>query len=425
MMAWIIPIANTNASTFLAADNLYLARQILLGHVDGTAADQQVIIDGTIAAASNDGLVLFGLNSTATIGATGVIRSMNNVGLGFTAADALAVNDGFIFGGGIAGIYLSSGGDPTTVSKVENNGTVEGTHVGIIRYGGTEKISVVNTGTIKGGEFSFQQWVADAVAKDEILNTGKIAGAISFGGGDDLYDGRNGYIAGRILGGAGADKLYGGAENNRLEGGEGNDTLAGGAGADKLYGGDGTDTASYFTAKAGVGVSLASPSGNTGDAAGDAYSSIENLTGSAFKDKLAGNSAANVIKGGAGDDTIRGYEGNDTLSGEGGKDTFVFDKALNPATNVDMITDFKAVDDTIQLENAIFTALSTTGVLADAAFRANGTGLAGDSSDRIIYETDTGKIFYDRDGSGSSYDSVLFATLTTKPAITAADFIIA
>ena len=58
-------------------------------------------------------------------------------------------------------------------------------------------------------------------------------------------------------------------------------------------------------------------------------------------------------------------------------------------------------DDTIQLENAIFTALTATGTLASAAFRANTTGLAGDSSDRIIYETDTGKLFYDADGKRS------------------------
>lgn len=133
---------------------------------------------------------------------------------------------------------------------------------------------------------------------------------------------------------------------------------------------------------------------------------------------------ANKISGDSGNDTIRGYAGNDTLTGASGKDVFIFDTALNDTTNVDKITDFSAADDTIQLQNSIFTALTATGALASSAFRANGTGNAGDSTDRIIYETDTGKLYYDRDGSGSSYDSVLFATLTTKPTITSADFVV-
>ena len=37
---------------------------------------------------------------------------------------------------------------------------------------------------------------------------------------------------------------------------------------------------------------------NKGEALGDLYSSIENLTGSAFNDKLTGNSGANVLEGG-------------------------------------------------------------------------------------------------------------------------------
>ena len=71
---------------------------------------------------------------------------------------------------------------------------------------------------------------------------------------------------------------------------------------------------------------------------------------------------------------------------------FAFTRGLNASTNVDTINDF-AVDDTIRLSKAIFAALPT-GTLAAAAFASNTTGIAGDASDRIIYETDTGKIFY-------------------------------
>ena len=143
------------------------------------------------------------------------------------------------------------------------------------------------------------------------------------------------------------------------------------------------------------------PANNTGDAAqGDTYVSIENLSGSNFSDALYGNGGANAISGGNGNDLLVGYGGNDTLTGGAGADRFDFRSPLSATTNVDRISDFNVADDTIRLENAIFTALTAVGTLASAAFASNSTGLAGDSSDRIIYEKDTGELYYDADGSG-------------------------
>ncbi|MGO4839731.1 calcium-binding protein, partial [Rhizobiaceae sp. 2RAB30] len=97
--------------------------------------------------------------------------------------------------------------------------------------------------------------------------------------------------------------------------------------------------------------------------------------------------------------------------------------ALNAATNVDRITDFSVVDDVIQLENAVFKALTQTGALSSAYFVKNTTGLAHDANDHIIYETDTGKLFYDSNGSASG-GSVHFATLSANLNLTAADFVV-
>jgi len=47
-----------------------------------------------------------------------------------------------------------------------------------------------------------------------------------------------------------------------------------------------------------------------------------------------------------------------------------------------------------------------------------------DASDRIIYDTTTGNIYYDADGTGAA-TAKLFATLTTHPGtLTAVDFFI-
>jgi Ca2+-binding RTX toxin-like protein len=80
------------------------------------------------------------------------------------------------------------------------------------------------------------------------------------------------------------------------------------------------------------------------------------------------------------------------------------------------------VDDTIRLDNAVFSGLST-GDLSGAAFVRNASGNAEDRSDRIIYEKDTGNLYFDRDGSGSAA-KVHFATLDKNLALSQADFLV-
>jgi serralysin len=229
---------------------------------------------------------------------------------------------------------------------------------------------------------------------------------------NDALNGSNG--ANAINGGLGSDTIKGYGGNDALGGGEGNDILIGGSGADYLSGGTGSDTASYFGATAGVVVSLANPAINSGDAAGDSFNSIENLSGAGFGDTLTGNSGANVITGGA---------GNDVLTGGAGGDIFVFSAALDAAANVDTIVDFSAAAETIDLDSAFFTALSAIGTLAASAFKDIADSVK-DASDRIIYNSDTGNLYYDADGSGGAFGNVKFATFANHAELTAADFVV-
>lgn len=72
-------------------------------------------------------------------------------------------------------------------------------------------------------------------------------------------------------------------------------------------------TASYASATRGVRVSLTDPSLNTGDAAGDRFINIGNLTGSHLADRLTGDAGANRIDANGGHDRLVGGDGDDIL----------------------------------------------------------------------------------------------------------------
>ncbi len=288
---------------------------------------------------------------------------------------------------------------------------------------------------------------------DKVYETTTTTSGIDAGGTDTVYSYLTSYTLGNFVENGrvmstGAANLTGNGLSNTIYAGKGNNVLAGGSGTDTLsyaYGANGTT---------GVKVSLATTAAQaTGGSGSDTISGFERLTGSGNNDSLTGNSGANILRGGKGNDTLtggsgtdtlygdagndllRGGSGNDILYGGAGKDVFRFDSLLGTSTtpNIDQIKDFVVADDTIQLENSIFnnaaltsiaanTALSSTTTLA-GYFRANATGLAQDGNDYLIYETDTGKLFYDSNGSASG-GSVQIALLGTNLALTAADFVI-
>ena len=193
-------------------------------------------------------------------------------------------------------------------------------------------------------------------------------------GSDDRIAGTN--FNDSIDGGAGNDVLFGGDGADTLSGGADDDTLSGGAIADVLDGGTGNDTASYDGAVAGVDADLSQPGQNTGDAAGDTYTSIENLTGTSFDDGLGGDAGDNVLRGIAGDDRLAGGLGDDTLDGGEGADTADYRAGATSGVTIDLAiagaqnTGGAGTDTLVSIENLWGTSFSDT--------------LSGDSGDNVI-----------------------------------------
>ncbi len=276
--------------------------------------------------------------------------------------------------------------------------------------------------------------------------TGAGSGDLVFGGfgSDSLYGGTgNDSLYGeegsdRLTGAAGNDTLYGDEGNDRLDGGDGDDyldggdgrnILIGGAGEDTLYGGDSRDQLSGGVGNDSLYAYGGSDtlSGGTGNDYLDGYDGDDWMSGEAGSDSLYGDNGDDRMSGGTGNDSLEGQNGNDIVRGGAGQDTlyggsdidqFVFESALG-AANADSIEDFEVDLDKIMLDNDIFTALGAPGTLAAARFRIGAN--AADASDRIIYDSATGNLYYDRDGTGGAA-KVQFATLDTALALDAGDF---
>lgn len=147
----------------------------------------------------------------------------------------------------------------------------------------------------------------------------------------------------------------------------------------------------------------------------------DRIVGFAGNDKLSGGAGNDRLSGGLGDDILSGGQGNNLLRGGSGRDAFVFDTAIGGGQTT-QIADFHAPEDRFRLDEAVFAGLNI-GALAVRAFVSNLSGRATDTLQRIIYEKDTGALFFDADGSAAGA-RVQFATLTAGLALTSDDFFV-
>ncbi|EQB31596.1 M10 family metallopeptidase [Sphingobium ummariense] len=342
-----------------------------------------------------------------------------------------AGNDMFDGGSGQDLFYGEAGNDTLKIVNGWNGGYGE-----IFAGGaGTDTFDFQGTNGLHGYVSLVDGVFEDSVFPGYGITLSSVENVIAGAGNDTLIGSAE---ANLLRGNAGNDSLSGLEGNDTLGGGDGNDTLNGGTGVDTMTGGTGNDT--YYVDSAGDVVVEAANGGTDIVFATSSYtlsSQIENLTLVSGHINGTGNNSANILTGSAGMNVLKGGEGNDTLNGGGGSDTldgglgadvmtggasadkFQFMNGLGGG-NVDTITDYKVVDDTIQLNDAAFGGLAL-GTLSASAFFIGAA--AADASDRIIYNSATGALLFDADGNGAGA-AIQFATLSTGLAMTAAEFVV-
>jgi hypothetical protein len=196
---------------------------------------------------------------------------------------------------------------------------------------------------------------------------------------------------------SGSDTIQGGFGNNNIPGGSGNDSLVGLNFADTLDGGSNNDT-------------LIGANGN------------DHLSGGSGNDRLLGDDGKDIINGGSGNDTLIGGVDVDTLTGGSNADFFLFNF---PNEGIDTITDFKLNEDKIAIDALSFGGGLTSGVsLTSAQFRSGaGVTTADNDSQRFIYNTSTGALFFDVDGLGGN-SAVQIAALSNRSSLNLNSFVL-
>jgi serralysin len=222
--------------------------------------------------------------------------------------------------------------------------------------------------------------------------------------------------------GAGNDTGSGLGGSDTLLGGDGDDILRGGAGGDTLNGGAGIDLISFFESSVAISVNLVAGTGGGGDAAGDAYIGIENVSGSQANDGIAGTAGDNTLQGWNGNDALVGNGGKDTLTGGVGADRYYY-TALSDSVvgaNADLITDFNHA----QADRIDLSAIDANTVAGgDQAFSFIGaavyTGVAG----QLRYSSSGGVTTVAGDVNGDGV-SDFHIQLTGTIALVAVDFVL-
>jgi Ca2+-binding RTX toxin-like protein len=159
--------------------------------------------------------------------------------------------------------------------------------------------------------------------------------------------------------------------------------------------------------------------GKNGSELIDGRKGNDKIDGRGGDDTILGGVGKDKVKGGLGNDSIDGGAGTDNLKGGEGQDSFLF----GPLGFVDRLMDFAPVDDTLVLARSTFSKFTRTGVEYVAADEFVVGPAAVDANDFLIYNFESGALFYDIDGNGPTA-AVQFAQLPAGLALSWKDFLV-
>jgi len=254
-------------------------------------------------------------------------------------------------------------------ATISNYGAIDsdGTAVGVI-----DTASIFNSGTINGGDVGIRDYGLNG--STTIVNSGVIAAGVS-GSGDAIFGNGNG----------GTIKV---TNTGTIEGN--------------------VDVASLPK----------STIVNKGSIEGDVQlgngPNTFNGVGGTVTGTITGGSGADTIRLGNDGETVNGGAGHDMIYGGAGADTFDFTSVL--AVDTDKIVGFNVAADTIQLDHTEF-----VGLIAGATPVFSIGAAPTSASDHLYYNSTTGWLYYDADGTGSK-PSHGFANVGAGLHLTAKDF---
>ncbi len=389
---------------------------------------------GTTNFLLNDSAAVFLTSGAGTDTLTGTAATHDTVNYaGANAAVTVALGVATQQNTGGAGLDTLSSIENLVGSRFADNLTGNGSN-NVLNGGAGDDIldGSAGTDTVLGGlgnDTVFVNSTADVVIEYAGEGTDKISSSATYTLPDHVENlTLTGAVAINGTGNGLANTMIGNSAANQLNGGDGNDVLNGFAGADTMIGGLGFDT--YFVDNVGDVVTETSGTGNDTINSSVTYTmplNVENLfligtaaingTGNGIANTIKGNSANNQLNGGAANDILDGGTGINTLTGGAGNDVFRF----STLGHTDTITDYSVPEDTVQLDNAVFTALGATGTLAATQFKVGAA--AADADDFVIYNSTTGKLLYDADGNGAGA-AIQVATIGTGKAMTNVEIVV-
>ena len=381
-------------------------------------------------------------------------------GMGNALSNTLTGNDADndLSGEGGHDTLLGNGGNDTLKGGIGND-SLDGDTGNDLLDGGS------GADVMRGGAGD-DRYVVDSAA-DRLYETVSATDKADAGGMDTVFASLSFTLADTIehltLTGSGNINGTGNAASNAITGNAADNLINGKGGIDKLDGGDGSDI--YLISAAGehtdaeiadtgratdidevrfapaapaagadapvltlfaadTGLERAVIGTGTGKIANTSGKMSAHIDASAVQNSLTlvGNAGTNHLTGTAFDDVLIGNGGKDVLTGGLGADKFIFNVPPNARTEVDTLIDFTSGTDQLVFVRSKFAGLGTGDTLQASAFHSgDGANKALDADDRFIYDSASGQLYFDKDGTGASA-MVLIGVLDAHPALSAGDF---